>query len=107
MLQRGARQWKYPARTAERYPMSMRRATAILLVVAVAAGLSIGVGRRTQRFLSDLPIVDHNDAADGPGPSLISQHDLATASATGDRSFPGALKSGITPRRECADRDAA
>jgi hypothetical protein len=27
------------------------------------AGLFIGVGRRAQRFLSDLPIVDHSDAA--------------------------------------------
>jgi hypothetical protein len=46
--------------------MSMRRMTAILLAVAVTAGLSIGVGRRAQRFLSDLPIVDHNDAAGAP-----------------------------------------
>jgi hypothetical protein len=91
----------------ERYPMSMRRTTAILLAVAVAAGLSIGAGRRAQRFLSELPIVDHNDAADGPAPSLISQHDLAPAPATGRSVVPGALKSGITPRRGCADRDAA
>jgi hypothetical protein len=37
--------------------------TAVLLMVAVAAGLSIGVGRRAQRFLADVPIVDHTDAA--------------------------------------------
>jgi hypothetical protein len=35
---------------------------AVLLAVAVAAGLSIGVGRRAQRFLADLPIVDRGDA---------------------------------------------
>jgi hypothetical protein len=46
--------------------MSMRRMTPILLAVLVAAGLSIGAGRRAQRFLSDLPIVDHNDTADAP-----------------------------------------
>jgi hypothetical protein len=46
--------------------MSMRQMTAILLAVAVMAGLSIGVGRRAQRFLSDLPIVDHTDTPDGP-----------------------------------------
>jgi hypothetical protein len=46
--------------------MNMRRMTSILLAVLVVAGLSIGVGRRAQRFLSDLPIVDHNDAADAP-----------------------------------------
>ena len=43
--------------------MRMRRMTAMLLAVAIMAGLSIGAGRRAQRFLSDLPIVDHNDAA--------------------------------------------
>jgi hypothetical protein len=43
--------------------MSMRRMTAILLAVLIVTGLSIGVGRRAQRFLSDLPIVDHGDAA--------------------------------------------
>ena len=43
--------------------MRMRRTTATLLAVAIMAGLSIGVGRRAQRFLSDLPIVDHNDTA--------------------------------------------
>ena len=43
--------------------MRMRRTTATLLAVAIMAGLSIGVGRRAQRFLSDLPIVDHSDAA--------------------------------------------
>lgn len=43
--------------------MSMRRMTAILLALLVVTGLSIGVGRRAQRFLSDLPIVDHGDAA--------------------------------------------
>jgi hypothetical protein len=37
--------------------------TAVLLTVAVMAGLSVGVGRRAQRFLSALPIVDHADAA--------------------------------------------
>jgi hypothetical protein len=37
--------------------------TAILLSIAVTAGLSIGAGRRAQRFLSDLPIVDHADAS--------------------------------------------
>jgi hypothetical protein len=37
--------------------------TATLLAIAIMAGLSIGVGRHAQRFLSDLPIVDHNDAA--------------------------------------------
>jgi hypothetical protein len=36
--------------------------TAVLLTVAVMAGLSVGVGRRAQRLLSDLPIVDHADA---------------------------------------------
>jgi hypothetical protein len=35
---------------------------AVLLGVAVTAGLCIGVGRRARRFLSDLPIVDHTDA---------------------------------------------
>jgi hypothetical protein len=35
---------------------------AVLLAVAVMAGLSIGPGRRAQRLLSDLPIVDHADA---------------------------------------------
>ena len=44
-------------------PMRMRQMTQILLVVLVVAGLSIGVGRRAQRFLSDLPIVDHSDGA--------------------------------------------
>jgi hypothetical protein len=44
-------------------PMRMRQMTQILLAVLVAAGLSISVGRRAQRFLSDLPIVDHSDAA--------------------------------------------
>jgi len=43
--------------------MRMRRMTAMLLAVAIMAGLSIGVGRRAQRFLSALPIVDHSDAA--------------------------------------------
>jgi hypothetical protein len=43
--------------------MSMRRMSAVLLAVAAMAGLSIGVGRRAQRLLSDLPIVDHADAA--------------------------------------------
>lgn len=43
--------------------MSMRRMTAVLMMVAVMAGLSIGVGRRAQRFLSDLPIVDHGESA--------------------------------------------
>jgi hypothetical protein len=43
--------------------MSMRRMTAILLAVLVVTGFSIGVGRRAQRVLSDLPIVDHGDAA--------------------------------------------
>ena len=43
--------------------MRMRRMTAVLLTVAVMAGLSVGVGRRAQRFLSDLPIVDHGDTA--------------------------------------------
>jgi hypothetical protein len=42
--------------------MSMRRMTAVLLAVAVAAGLSIGAGRRAQRFLADLPLVDHAEA---------------------------------------------
>jgi len=37
--------------------------TATLLAIAIMAGLSSGVGRRAQRFLSDLPIVDHSDAA--------------------------------------------
>jgi hypothetical protein len=37
--------------------------TPILLAFLVVAGLSIGAGRRAQRFLSDLPIVDHSDAA--------------------------------------------
>jgi hypothetical protein len=37
--------------------------TAMLLAVAIMAGLSIGMGRRAQRFLSDLPVVDHSDAA--------------------------------------------
>ncbi len=63
MLQRAVRQWKHPASTAERYPMSMRRTTTMLLAIAIMAGLSVGVGRRAQRFLSDLPIVDHKDAA--------------------------------------------
>jgi hypothetical protein len=62
-LQRGDRQWMYSRMDGERYPMRMRRMTAVLLAVAIAAGLSIGVGRRAQRFLSDLPIVDHGDAA--------------------------------------------
>lgn len=43
--------------------MRMRQMTAMLLAIAIMAGLSIGVGRRAQRFLSDLPIVDHTDAA--------------------------------------------
>ena len=43
--------------------MRMRRMTAVLLMVAVAAGLSIGAGRRAQRFLADVPIVDQADAA--------------------------------------------
>ena len=43
--------------------MRMRRMNAMLLAVAIMAGLSIGVGRRAQRFLSDLPIVDDSDAA--------------------------------------------
>jgi hypothetical protein len=43
--------------------MTRRRMTAVLLAVALMAGLCIGVGRRAQRFLSDLPIVDHSDAA--------------------------------------------
>jgi hypothetical protein len=43
--------------------MRMRRMTTMLLAIAIMAGLSIGVGRRAQRFLSDLPIVDHKDAA--------------------------------------------
>jgi len=43
--------------------MRMRRMTATFLAIAIMAGLSIGVGRRAQRFLSDLPIVDHSDAA--------------------------------------------
>jgi hypothetical protein len=43
--------------------MRMRRMTAMLLAVAIMAGLSIGMGRRAQRFLSDLPVVDHSDAA--------------------------------------------
>jgi hypothetical protein len=43
--------------------MRMRQMTAMLLAIAIMAGLSIGVGRRAQRFLSDLPIVDHSDAA--------------------------------------------
>jgi hypothetical protein len=43
--------------------MRMRRMNAMLLAIAIMAGLSIGVGRRAQRFLSDLPIVDHSDAA--------------------------------------------
>ena len=43
--------------------MRMRRMTATLLAIAIMAALSIGVGRRAQRFLSDLPIVDHSDAA--------------------------------------------
>ena len=43
--------------------MRMRRMNAMLLAVAIMAGLSIGVGRRAQRFLSDLPIDDHSDAA--------------------------------------------
>jgi hypothetical protein len=37
--------------------------TAVLLAVAAMAGLSVGVGRRAQRFLSDLPIVDQSDTA--------------------------------------------
>ena len=43
--------------------MRMRRMAVVLLAVAVAAGLSIGAGRRAQRFLADLPIVDRSDAA--------------------------------------------
>jgi len=43
--------------------MRMRRMTTMLLAIAIMASLSIGVGRRAQRFLSDLPIVDHNDPA--------------------------------------------
>jgi hypothetical protein len=43
--------------------MRMRRMNAMLLAIAIMAGLSIGVGRRAQRFLADLPIVDHADAA--------------------------------------------
>lgn len=43
--------------------MRMRRMTAIILAALVVAGLSIGVGRRAQRLLADLPIVDHADAA--------------------------------------------
>ena len=43
--------------------MRVRRMTTMLMAIAIMAGLSIGVGRRAQRFLSDLPIVDHNDAA--------------------------------------------
>ncbi len=43
--------------------MRMRRMTTMLMAIAITAGLSIGVGRRAQRFLSDLPIVDHKDAA--------------------------------------------
>jgi hypothetical protein len=42
--------------------MSMRRMKPILLAALVVTGLSIGAGRRAQRFLSDLPIVDHSDA---------------------------------------------
>jgi hypothetical protein len=42
--------------------MRMRRMTAMLMAIAIMAGLSVGVGRRAQRFLSDLPIVDHSDA---------------------------------------------
>jgi len=47
----------------ERDPMSMRRMTAVLLAVLVVTGLSIGAGRRAQRFFTDLPIADHADAA--------------------------------------------
>ena len=36
--------------------------TAMLLAIAIMTGLSVGVGRRAQRFLSDLPIIDHSDA---------------------------------------------
>jgi hypothetical protein len=36
---------------------------AMLLAIAIMAALSVGAGRRAQRFLSDLPIVDHNDTA--------------------------------------------
>jgi hypothetical protein len=36
---------------------------AMLLAIAIMAGLSIGAGRRAQRLLADLPIVDHADAA--------------------------------------------
>ena len=43
--------------------MKMRRMAAMLLAVAVVAGLSITAGRRAQRFLADLPIVDHGDSA--------------------------------------------
>ncbi len=46
----------------ERYPMSMRRMTPILLAALVVTGLSISAGRRAQRFLAELPIVDHSDA---------------------------------------------
>jgi len=42
--------------------MTMRRMTAVLLMIAVVAGLSIGAGRRAQRLLADVPIVDHADA---------------------------------------------
>jgi hypothetical protein len=41
--------------------MSMRRMTPLFLAVLVVTGLSISAGRRAQRFLSDLPIVDHSD----------------------------------------------
>lgn len=43
--------------------MRMRRMNAMLLVIAIMAGLSVSVGRRAQRFLSDLPIVDHGETA--------------------------------------------
>lgn len=43
--------------------MRMRPMTTMLLAIAIMAGLSIGVGRRAQRLLADLPIVDHADAA--------------------------------------------
>ena len=43
--------------------MRMRRMNAMLLAIAIMTALSIGVGRRARRFLTDLPIVDHSDAA--------------------------------------------
>jgi hypothetical protein len=55
--------------------MTMRRMAAVLLAVAVVAGLSIGAGRRAQRFLADLPIVDRLQgpevAGDGRGVARV------------------------------------